>query len=82
MFSCLFIIGDVLPFARTTKKKDKEELFNTFIMLRKSAKICRSCLRNCTEHIQVALPKCVPYNEHDPHIFVYNISEYICKQTE
>ena len=40
MCSCLFIIGDVQPFAGTTKKEDKEELFNTFITLRKSAKIC------------------------------------------
>ena len=38
MCSCLFIIGDVLPFARTTKKEDKEELFNTFITLRKVQK--------------------------------------------
>ena len=56
MCSCLFIIGDVLPFAGTMKKEDKEELFNTFIMLRKSAKIRGSCLRNCTA------PECVSYN--------------------
>ena len=74
---CLFIIGDVLPFARTTKKEDKEELFNTFIMLRKSAKICVSCSRNCMA------PKCfVQFPKHDPHIFVYNICEHIGKQTE
>ena len=24
----------------------------------------------------------VQFLEHDPHIFAYNISEYICKQTE
>ena len=30
MCSCLFIIGDVLPFARTMKKEDEEELYSSF----------------------------------------------------
>ena len=41
MCSCLFIIGDVPPFARTTKKEDKEELYSSFkyfIMLKKVQK--------------------------------------------
>ena len=38
MCSCLFIIGDVLSSARTTKKENKEELFNTFITLKKVQK--------------------------------------------
>ena len=68
MCSCLFIIGDVLPFAGTTKKEDKEELFNTFIMLRKSAKICGSCSRNCMA------PECVSYNFSNMiHIFLCTI---------
>ena len=30
MCSCLFIIGDVLPFAGTMKKEDKEEFISVF----------------------------------------------------
>ena len=52
MCSCLFIIGDVLPFARTTKKENKEELFNTFIMLRKSAKYADH-VQETVQHLNV-----------------------------
>ena len=41
MCSCLFIIGDVLPFAGTMKEEDKEELylgFKYFITLKKVQK--------------------------------------------
>ena len=41
MCSCLFIIGDVLPFDGTMKKEDKEELYSSFIyfiMLKKVQK--------------------------------------------
>ena len=41
MCSCLFIISGVLPFARTMKKEDKEELylsFKYFITLKKVQK--------------------------------------------
>ena len=64
MCSCLFIIGDVLLFLEQQRKKTKKNCISVFnnLLCKKSAKICGSCLRNCTEHIQAALPKYVSYN--------------------
>ena len=68
MCSCLFIIGDVLPFAGTMKKEDKEELylsFEYFIMLKNMWIMFEKLYgtRMCS----------MQFLEHDPHIFAYNI---------
>ena len=71
MCSCLFIIGDVLSFARTMKKEDKEELylsFKYFIMLKK----CKN-MRIMFEKLYRTRMCSVQFLKHDPHIFAYNI---------
>ena len=71
MCSCLFIIDDVLPFAGTMKKEDKEELYSSFkyfITLKK----CKN-MRIMFEKLYGTQMCFVQFLEHDLHIFAYNI---------
>ena len=84
MCSCLFIIGDVLPFAGTMKKKDREENFKVLLQSEK-VKNMWIMFRKLYRTNSGGTIECVLYNfSNVACIFLCTIflNTYICKETE
>ena len=77
----------MLLFAGTTRKEDKEELYLSFLIvyyIKKKYKNMRIMFEKLYgKYSGGTTQMCfVQFLEHDPYIFAYNVSEYICEETE
>ena len=78
IFLVKFVVSYIISFSyskQTSFSDHKNSFYSVSLHLYKEylhAKICGSCLRNCTKHIRVVSPKySVQFLEHDPHIFAF-----------
>ena len=77
MCSYLFIIGD---FVGKSKKRRQRIVFILYYIKKKCKNMRIMFEKLYRTHWDGTTQMCsVQFLEHDPHIFAYNVSEYICK---